>query len=104
MIIIKNKGKGRQIVYFPKNSNTDALVDLYLKNCLTNEEYCFEGLKDIGLMGNYYQLEVDLSSVEDGEFEYRLPNEIGLLRLGNLRPDKISYEAEKTIKEYKYGE
>lgn len=100
MILVKTKGKTQ--LYFPKNSNSDALVDLYLKGTTSNEEYCFENLKDIGLMGNYYQLEVDLSDVKDGEYEYRLPNEIGLMMIGNLNNNNKQFVSETKIKEYEF--
>lgn len=102
MIFIDDKTSELSIK-FPKN-NYKFLTGytLELVSQATNQVYVFTGLTDASGMTDYYTFNIDFSEVDNGEYEYKIGCDRGLIQIGNLAQGYTSYNnADKTFIEYK---
>lgn len=93
MIIIKNNSRENK-VFFPKNStNSDKHLILRLHSLVENRDYTFE-VDDIMDMRDYYCVLITLNNVPEGEYEYVINDEKGLMIIGDYKEER----KESTIK------
>ena len=97
MVIINNIS-GQITVKFPSNLTKSSKPILHLKNTETKKEYDIE-LEDTSTSDLWYVSVVDFSGLTNGEYEYEIDNNLGLLRIGEVMNKKV-YDKEITFKSY----
>lgn len=102
MLFIDDK-KVENLVKIPKN-NYNFLEEyvLRLKSQATNKEYSFE-VEDLSGLTDYYVFNLDFSTVQDGEYEYSVSTDKGLIQIGPRTSSLSAYTINNTYKQYKYG-
>ena len=98
MIIIGDIS-GQNQVKIPNNlmKSVQVTKELFLKNTETKKEYKIE-FTDDSTCDLYYVWEYD-NSLPVGEYEYRIDNNIGILRVGKSIEKKV-YDNNITFKSY----
>lgn len=101
MLFIDNK-TSQISVKMPKN-NSDLLSSytLELKSQATNQSYSFSGLTDASGYTDYYTFSINFSDVKNGEYEYRIGKDKGLIQIGKISHTHTSYKKDNTFIEYK---
>ena len=97
MIIIDNIS-GQITVKLPNNLVKSSKPILHLKNTETKKEYDIE-LDDESTSDLWYVSVVDFSGLTNGEYEYEIDGNRGLLRIGEVMNKKV-YDKEITFKSY----
>ena len=97
MIIIDNIS-GQITVKLPSNLTKSSKPILHLKNTETKKEYYIE-LYDESTSDLWYVSVVDFSGLTNGEYEYEIDENKGLLRIGEVMNKKV-YDKEITFKSY----
>ena len=97
MIIINNISE-QITVKLPNNLVKSSKPILHLKNTETKKEYDIE-LYDESTSDLWYVSIVDFSGLTNGEYEYEIDGNKGLLRIGEVMNKKV-YDKEITFKSY----
>ena len=97
MIIIDNIS-AQITVKLPNNLVKSSKPILHLKNTETKKEYDIE-LYDESTSDLWYVSVVDFSGLTNGEYEYEIHGNKGLLRIGEVMNKKI-YDNNITFKSY----
>lgn len=97
MVIINNISE-QVTVKFPSNLTKSSKPILHLKNTETKKEYDIE-LYDESTSDLWYVSVVDFSGLTNGEYEYEIDGNKGLLRIGEIMNKKV-YDKEITFKSY----
>jgi len=104
MIHIKSKAEIDRL-YFPVNTSKGCGLDIHtlrLKGTTSQMEYEFE-VEDIDSLSDFVVCMVDLSSLEDGEYEYSLDcDSHGLLVIGDHKHRRTEFDASGEIKQYNF--
>ena len=84
MVIVKNKKLPTTL--YPPKTTTKSLKEftLTLHSISSNTDYTFP-VDDTGALRDYYEIEVDFSAIPDGEYEYRIGCDSGLLIIGEYK-------------------
>lgn len=83
MIQIQDKNVENQ-VYFPKSTNIEGDLVLRLHSEVTQKDYTFDVVNE-SKTSNYYKFNINLKSVENGEYTYFINDtDSGLIRIGNV--------------------
>ena len=85
-------------VKLPNNLVKSTKPILHLKNTETKKEYDIE-FEDISTSDLWYVSVVDFSNLANGEYEYEIDSNLGLLRIGEVMNKKI-YDNNITFKSY----
>lgn len=103
MIYVSSKSEHSTVI-LPKNTaNSAETYDFVIKSQATAQSYSFSGLTDMSGLTDYIVLEIDSTSVPDGEYEYSCGIEKGVIRVGAITPKPSeSYEAERKYQYYQY--
>ena len=82
MLLVKNKAES-PITLYPPKTTTKSVKELTLKlhSISSNSDFSFP-VVDTGNWRDYYEIEVDFSAIPDGEYEYRIGCDRGLLIIG----------------------
>ena len=86
MILIFNKTSQKEIIIpcnLPKPVEPVVTLELYPESITTKEYskiYTFE-LTDISTSDYFYKFEISLDNVPDGEYEYQIGEDRGLIRI-----------------------
>lgn len=85
MILVKNKGQSPTTIYPPKTT-TKSVKELLLTlhSISSNSDFTFP-VTDTGNWRDYYEAEVDFRLMQDGEYEYRIGCDSGLLIIGDYK-------------------
>ena len=97
MIIINNISE-QITLKLPSNLTKSSKPILHLKNTETKKEYDIE-LYDESTSDLWYVSVVDFSGFTNGEYEYEIDGNKGLLRIGEVMNKKV-YDKEITFKSY----
>ena len=97
MVIIDNISS-QITVKLPNNLVKSSKPILHLKNTETKKEYDIE-LYDESTSDLWYVSVVDFSGLTNGEYEYEIDENKGLLRIGEVMNKKI-YDNNITFKSY----
>ena len=97
MVIINNISE-QITVKLPNNLVKSSNPILHLKNTETKKEYDIE-LYDESTSDLWYVSVVDFSGLTNGEYEYEIDGNKGLLRIGEVMNKKI-YDNNITFKSY----
>ena len=97
MVIINNISE-QITVKLPNNLVKSSKPILHLKNTETKKEYDIE-LEDTSTSELWYVSVVDFSGLTNGEYEYEIDGNKGLLRIGEVMNKKV-YDKEITFKSY----
>ena len=97
MIIIDNISE-QITVKLPNNLVKSSKPILHLKNTETKKEYDIE-LYDESTSDLWYVSVVDFSGLTNGEYEYEIDGNKGLLRIGEVMNKKV-YDKEITFRSY----
>ena len=97
MVIINNISE-QITVKLPSNLTKSSKPILHLKNTETKKEYDIE-LYDESTSDLWYVSVVDFSGLTNGEYEYEIDGNKGLLRIGEAMNKKV-YDKEITFKSY----
>ena len=82
MLLVKNKAESPITLYPPKTTTKSVKeFTLTLHSISSNTDYTFP-VDDTGALRDYYEVEVDFSAIPDGEYEYRIGCDRGLLWIG----------------------
>ena len=84
MVIVKNKKL--PVIICPPKTTTKSVKEftLTLHSISSNTDYTFP-VDDTGALRDYYEVEVDFSAIPDGEYEYRIGCDSGLLIIGEYK-------------------
>ena len=85
-------------VKLPNNLVKSSKPILHLKNTETKKEYDIE-LEDTSTSELWYVSVIDFSGLTNGEYEYEIDGNKGLLRIGEIMDKKV-YDKEITFKSY----
>lgn len=85
-------------VKIPSNLTKSSKPILHLKNTETKKEYDIE-LEDISTSDLWYVSVVDFSGLTIGEYEYKIDENRGILRIGEIMNKKV-YDKEILFKSY----
>ena len=97
MVIINNISE-QITVKLPNNLVKSSRPILHLKNTETKKEYDIE-LYDESTSDLWYVSMIDFSGLTNGEYEYEIDGNRGLLRIGEVMNKKV-YDKEITFKSY----
>lgn len=97
MIIIDNIS-AQITVKLPSNLTKSSKPILHLKNTETKKEYDIE-LYDESTSDLWYVSLVDFSNLTNGEYEYEIDGNRGILRIGEVMNKKV-YDNNITFKSY----
>ena len=97
MVIINNISE-QITLKLPNNLVKSSNPILHLKNTETKKEYDIE-LYDESTSDLWYVSIVDFSGLTNGEYEYEIDGNRGLLRIGEVMNKKV-YDKEITFKSY----
>ena len=97
-MIIIDSNLSEITVKFPSNLTKSSNPILHLKNTETKKEYDIE-LYDESTSDLWYVSVVDFSGLTNGEYEYEIDGNKGLLRIGEVMNKKV-YDKEITFKSY----
>ena len=97
MVIINNISE-KITVKLPNNLVKSSKPILHLKNTETKKEYDIE-LYDESTSDLWYVSMIDFSCLTNGENEYQIDGNRGLLRIGEVMNKKV-YDKEITFKSY----
>ena len=103
MLYITEKSANTTVI-LPRNSVESAeTYEFSLKSQATAQSYSFSGLTDMSGLTDYLVLEIDSTSVPDGEYEYSCGIEKGVIRVGKITPKPSeSYESERKYQYYQH--
>ena len=84
MVIVKNKKL--TVTLYPPKTTTKSVNELTLRlhSISSNTDYTFP-VDDTGALRDYYDVEVDFSAIPDGEYEYMIGCDSGLLIIGEYK-------------------
>lgn len=84
MVIVKNKKLPTTLC--PPKTTTKSVKELTLKlhSISSNTDYTFP-VDDTGALRDYYEVDVDFSAIPDGEYEYSIGCDSGLLIIGEYK-------------------
>lgn len=84
MVIVKNKKLPTTL--YPPKTTTKSVKELTLKlhSISSNSDYTFP-VDDTGALRDYYEVDVDFSAIPDGEYEYSIGCDSGLLIIGEYK-------------------
>ena len=84
MVIVKNKKL--PITLYPPKTTTKSVKEftLTLHSISSNSDFSFP-VVDTGNWRDYYEIEVDFSAIPDGEYEYTIGCDSGLLIIGEYK-------------------
>lgn len=100
MVIVKNK-KLPVTIYPPKTTTRSAKeLLLTLHSISSNSDFTFP-VTDTGKWRDYYEVDVDFRLTQDGEYEYRIGCDNGLLVIGDYK-EKRKQENKQYDGETKY--
>ena len=94
MILIFNKTSQKEIIIpcnLPKPVEPVVTLELYPESITTKEYskiYTFE-LTDISTSDYFYKFEISFDNVPDGEYEYQIGEDRGLIRIEQKKKKKI---------------
>lgn len=97
-MIIIDSNLSEITVKFPSNLTKSSKPILHLKNTETKKEYDIE-FEDTSTSDLWYVSVVDFSGLTNGEYEYEIDGNKGLLRIGEVMNKKV-YDKEITFKSY----
>lgn len=82
MVIVKDKRSTPTTIH-PMRTTTSTVRELTLRlhSISSNTDYTFP-VDDTGALRDYYEVEVDFSAIPDGEYEYCIGCDSGLLWIG----------------------
>ena len=82
MVIVKNKKL--PVTLYPPKTVTKSVNEftLTLHSISSNSDYTFP-VDDTGALRDYYEVVVDFSAIPDGEYEYMIGCDSGLLIIGD---------------------
>lgn len=104
MVIIKDY-LGDNYRYFPKNkTNSNKNLKLTIKSLITQKSFHFD-VTDDGNMRDYYKIDITQIILNEGEYEYDIDGDKGLLIVGDYKVKRTTqndeYKKEKvTYKQY----
>lgn len=101
MLFIDNKSSEISLKIPKNNSNLLSSYTMELKSQATNQSYSFSGLTDASTLTDYYTFSIDFSGVKNGEYEYKIGEDKGLIQIGKISHTNTSYNKEETFIEYK---
>ena len=85
MLLVKNKAESPTTLYPPKTTTKSVNeLTLRLHSISSNTDYTFP-VDDTGALRDYYEVKVDFSAIPDGEYEYRIGCDSGLLIIGESK-------------------
>ena len=85
MLLVNNKAESHTTLYPPKTTTKSVKeFTLTLHSISSNTDYTFP-VDDTGALRDYYEIEVDFSAIPDGEYEYRIGCDSGLLIIGEYK-------------------
>ena len=104
MLLVKNKAESPTKLYPPKTTTKSVKeFTLTLHSISSNTDYTFP-VDDTGALRDYYEIEVDFSLMQDGEYEYRIGCDRGLLIIGEYKEkrkqENKQYDAETKYYQY----
>ena len=84
MVIVKNKKL--PVTLYPPKTTTKSVKELTLTlhSISSNSDYTFP-VDDTGALRDYYEIDVNFSAIPDGEYEYRIGCDSGLLIIGEYK-------------------
>lgn len=104
MVIISDKSSAHTTIY-PMRTTTSTVNELALRlhSISSNTDYTFP-VTDTGNWRDYYEIEVDFSAIPDGEYEYSIGQDCGLLVIGDYKEkrkqENKQYDAETKYYQY----
>lgn len=85
MVLVKNKAESPTTIYPPKTTTKSVKeLTLRLHSISSNTDYTFP-VDDTGALRDYYEVEVDFSAMPDGEYQYTIGQDSGLLVIGDYK-------------------
>ena len=100
MVFIDTKS-GKIEVKIPRNTADSAeTYTLTLKSQGTNQTYTFSGLTDSGISEDYLTFSVNFNRVKEGEYEYSVGVEKGLIQIGKISHTATAYTDTREYIEY----
>lgn len=101
MILVKNKADSPTTLYPPKTVTKSAKeLTLTLHSISSGQDFTFP-VTDTGNWRDYYEVDVDFRLMQDGEYEYRIGCDSGLLVIGDYK-EKRKQENKQYDGETKY--
>ncbi len=99
MVIISDKSSAPTTIY-PMRTTTSTVNELTLRlhSISSNTDYTFP-VDDTGALRDYYEIEVDFSAIPDGEYEYSIGQDCGLMWIGEYNEKR-----QRQNKQYINGE
>ena len=103
--MVEIEAKTLQIVYFPKTVKSSGPYTLLIHSELSQKDFFFDNVQDLGRLNDYYKFEIDFSNVDDGEFSYTISSngyayDTGLIRIGVVGPGARGYDTAVEIIQY----
>lgn len=85
MVIISDNSSAPTTIY-PMRTTTSTVKELTLRlhSISSNTDYTFP-VDDTWALRDYYEIEVDFSAIPDGEYEYSIGQDSGLLIVGDYK-------------------
>jgi hypothetical protein len=104
MVLVKNKADSPTTIYPPKTVTKSVKeLTLTLHSISSNTDYTFP-VDDTGALRDYYEIEVDFSAMPDGEYQYTIGCDSGLLVIGDYKEKRKEqnkqYDAETKYYQY----
>lgn len=104
MVLVKNKADSPTTLYPPKTTTKSVReLTLTLHSISSNTDYTFP-VDDTGALRDYYEIESDFSAIPDGEYQYRVGCDSGLLIIGDYKEKRKEqnkqYDAETKYYQY----
>lgn len=86
MILVKNKGQSPTTIYPPKTTTRYVKeLTLTLHSMSSNSDFSFQVDNANMALRDYYEIEVDFSAIPDGEYQYNIGCDSGLLIIGEYK-------------------
>lgn len=88
-------------IKFPKNfTKSEQIYTISLISRGTNQTYQFEAA-DEGTFKDYYVFSIDFSGCKNGEFEYSIGENKGLIQIGEIKHTAEEYKKDEVFIEYR---
>lgn len=105
MVLVKNKAESPTTIYLPKTVTKSVKeLTLRLHSISSNSDYSFPVDNENMELRDYYQVTVDLSAMPDGEYQYTIGCDSGLLVIGDYKEkrkqENKQYDAETKYYQY----
>lgn len=100
MIFIDNKTTPISLKIPKNNSEFKENYTMELQSQATNQKYTFSGLTDASGLTDYYSFTIDFNSVKNGEYEYKIGEDKGLIQIGKISHTISAYTKDNTYIEY----